>query len=95
LDIALIEGCQYDKRWSWAHMFPEESVQANIDVKGKHMMLMHWGAFTLANHGWTEPIERALKEVNKKDVNLIAPKIGESVPLIRSLSTPIPSWWNL
>ncbi|MDI5789020.1 hypothetical protein PO124_13125 [Bacillus licheniformis] len=24
------------------------------------MMLIHWGAFTLAYHGWKEPIERAL-----------------------------------
>jgi len=93
-DIALIEGGQYDKRWSWAHMFPEESVQANIDVKGKHMMLMHWGAFTLANHGWSEPIERALKEANKNDVNLIAPQIGETVPLDGWLSIPVSSWWK-
>ncbi|MEH7087074.1 MBL fold metallo-hydrolase [Neobacillus drentensis] len=94
-DIALIEGGQYDRRWAWAHMFPEESVQANIDVKGKNMMLMHWGAFTLANHGWSEPIERALKEAKKNDVNLIAPKIGETIPLLKSLSTPVTSWWEM
>jgi L-ascorbate metabolism protein UlaG (beta-lactamase superfamily)/flagellar basal body-associated protein FliL len=92
-DIALIEGGQYDRRWAWAHMFPEESVQANIDVKGKHMMLMHWGAFTLANHGWTEPIERALEAANKNDVNLIAPQIGETVQLDGRLSIPVTSWW--
>jgi L-ascorbate metabolism protein UlaG (beta-lactamase superfamily) len=92
-DIALIEGGQYDRRWAWAHMFPEESVQANIDVKGKHMMLIHWGAFSLANHGWTEPIERALKAAKKNDVNLIAPKIGETVPLVESISTTVTSWW--
>jgi len=94
-DIALIEGGQYDRRWARAHMFPEESVQANIDVKGKNMMLMHWGAFTLANHGWAEPIERAIKEAQKNDVNLIAPKIGETVPLLESLSTPVTSWWEM
>lgn len=93
-DIALIEGGQYDKRWAWAHMFPEESVQANIDVKGKHMILMHWGAFTLANHGWTEPIERALKAAKKNNVNLSAPQIGETVQLDGRLSVPISSWWK-
>ena len=41
-------------------MTPEQSVQAHKDVKGKNMMLIHWGAFTLAYHGWKEPIERAL-----------------------------------
>lgn len=94
-DIALIEGGQYDRRWAWAHMIPEESVQANKDVKGKHMMLIHWGAFTLANHGWTEPIERALKAAEKNDVNLIAPKIGETIPLAESISTPVTSWWDI
>jgi L-ascorbate metabolism protein UlaG (beta-lactamase superfamily) len=92
-DIVLIEGGQYDKSWAWAHMFPEESVQANIDVKGKNMMLMHWGAFTLAKHGWTEPIERALEEAKNKDVNLIAPQIGETVQLDGRLSIPVSSWW--
>lgn len=93
-DIALIEGGQYDKRWSSAHMFPEESVQANKDVKGKHMMLMHWGAFTLANHGWTDPIERAVKAAKEKDVNLIAPQIGETIQLDGSLSIPVSTWWK-
>lgn len=93
-DIALIEGGQYDRRWSWAHMVPEESVQANIDVKGKNMMLIHWGAFTLANHGWTEPIERALIEAEKSEVNLIAPKIGETVSINEKISIPISTWWK-
>nr|WP_309446507.1 hypothetical protein [Desulfosporosinus nitroreducens] len=54
-----IEGGHYDRRWADIHMTPEQSVQANLDINGKNMMLMHWGAFTLANHGWKEPIERA------------------------------------
>ncbi|WP_462413653.1 MBL fold metallo-hydrolase [Neobacillus sp. Marseille-QA0830] len=94
-DITLIEGGQYDRRWSGVHMFPEQSVQAHIDVNGKNMMLIHWGAFTLANHGWTEPIERALQEAEKNKVHLIAPKIGETVPLMESLSTPITTWWEM
>lgn len=94
-DIALMEGGQYDRRWSWVHMTPEEAVQAHLDVKGKQMMLIHWGAFTLAYHGWTEPVERALKEAKKAEVNLIAPKIGETVPLIEDLSIPNSSWWRM
>ncbi|MBY0098162.1 MBL fold metallo-hydrolase [Mesobacillus maritimus] len=94
-DIALIEGGQYDRRWYWAHMFPEQSVQANVDVKGKTMMLIHWGAFTLARHSWTDPIERALKEAESKNVHLIAPKIGETILLTESPASPPTSWWNL
>jgi L-ascorbate metabolism protein UlaG (beta-lactamase superfamily) len=93
-DITLIEGAQYDKRWSGVHMTPEQAVQANVDLKGKNMMLMHWSAFTLAFHGWKEPVERAIKEAEKKKVNLIAPEIGETVPIDLELHRPILEWWN-
>jgi L-ascorbate metabolism protein UlaG (beta-lactamase superfamily) len=93
-DITLIEGGQYDQRWSGVHMTPEQSVKANLDVNGKNMMLMHWSAFTLAYHGWKEPIERALKEAQKTQVNLIAPKIGETVLLDSDLHIPPSSWWD-
>ncbi|KAB2332285.1 hypothetical protein F7731_17095 [Cytobacillus depressus] len=94
-DITLIEGGQYDRRWSWVHMTPEQAVQADLDVNGKIMMLIHWGAFTLAYHGWTEPIERALIEAKKAERNLIAPKIGETARLTGELSVPVSSWWKM
>jgi L-ascorbate metabolism protein UlaG (beta-lactamase superfamily) len=93
-DLTLIEGAQYDQNWPDSHMMPEHSVQANLDVNGETMILMHWGALTLANHGWNEPIERALKEANERDVNIIAPKIGDTILLDSDLQiTPI-SWWD-
>lgn len=93
-DITLIEGAQYDKRWADIHMTPEQSVQANIDVNGKNMMLMHWGAFSLAFHGWKEPIERASIEAEKTGINLIAPKIGETIPLGSEVYKSRTSWWE-
>jgi L-ascorbate metabolism protein UlaG (beta-lactamase superfamily) len=92
-DLTLIEGGQYDKRWSSIHMMPEESVQAHLDVKGKNMMLIHWAAFTLAYHSWTDPVERALSAAQEKGVKIIAPRIGETVFLGGSLPTPKP-WWQ-
>ncbi len=58
------------------------------------MMLIHWGAFTLAYHGWSEPVERALLEAKEKEVNLIAPKIGETVLLNDIGSLPVSKWWK-
>ncbi|WP_319507055.1 MBL fold metallo-hydrolase [uncultured Methanolobus sp.] len=94
-DITLIEGAQYDQRWAEIHMVPEQAVQANLDVNGETMMLMHWGAFTLANHAWDEPIERALEEANEREVNIIAPMIGETVMLDSELQKSPTSWWDL
>lgn len=93
-DIALIEGGQYDKRWPDSHMIPEESVQASIDVQGEQMMLTHWGAFTLARHGWAEPVERASAAASKKDVDLIAPQIGGTVPMDGKLTVTSSAWWK-
>ncbi len=93
-DITLPEGGQYDQRWPWVHMTPEQAVQAHIDLKGKTMMLMHWGGFTLAFHGWNEPIERALKKAEGEGVNLIAPKIAETVLLESNLHRAVSRWWD-
>ncbi|MFB3161609.1 MBL fold metallo-hydrolase [Neobacillus sp. 179-J 1A1 HS] len=92
-DLTLMEGGQYDKRWSQIHMQPEESVQAHLDVKGKNMMLIHWGAFTLAYHSWIDPVERAIGAAKHKKVNLIAPNIGETVVLNGRFQGPN-SWWK-
>jgi L-ascorbate metabolism protein UlaG (beta-lactamase superfamily) len=75
-------------------MVPEQAVQAHLDVNGETMMLMHWGAFTLANHAWNEPIERAIEEANKKEVDIIAPMIGETVLLDSEMETSPASWWD-
>ncbi len=93
-DMTLIEGAQYDQRWNWVHMTPEEAVQAHMDVNGKNMMLIHWGAFTLAFHGWTEPIERAIQIGKAKEINLLAPRIGETISIAGNLSIPVIPWWR-
>ncbi|WP_419887860.1 MBL fold metallo-hydrolase [Neobacillus niacini] len=92
-DLTLMEGGQYDQRWSDIHMQPEESVQAHLDVRGKTMMLIHWGAFTLAYHSWTDPADRAIRAAEQKEVNLIAPNLGETVVLNGSYIEPS-SWWK-
>ena len=92
-DLTLMEGGQYDHRWSDSHMFPEEAVQAHIVARGDVMMLMHWGAFSLAFHGWAEPVERALVEAEERGVSMIAPQIGETVDL-QDLDLTIAPWWD-
>jgi L-ascorbate metabolism protein UlaG (beta-lactamase superfamily) len=93
VDFALLECGQYNEQWSNIHMMPEETVQAAKDLNAKVMMPVHWGAFTLSLHSWTDPIERALAEAEKQDQSIIAPEIGEVVDL--SLSTrPITYWWQ-
>ncbi|WP_256623754.1 MBL fold metallo-hydrolase [Methanolobus chelungpuianus] len=94
-NITLIEGAQYDRNWPDIHMVPEQAVQAHLDLDGRTMMLMHWGAFTLASHAWNEPIERVLEEADEREVNIIAPMIGETIMLDSDLQLPLTEWWDL
>ncbi|MGW6192927.1 MBL fold metallo-hydrolase [Bacillus cereus] len=92
-DLTLMECGQYDTRWSAIHMLPEETVQAHIDVKGELLVPIHWGAFTLALHEWSDPIERVTKEANRLGVNITTPQIGEAITL-KSREYPTSAWWR-
>ncbi|MGN4483678.1 MBL fold metallo-hydrolase [Bacillus cereus group sp. MYBK5-1] len=92
-DLTLMECGQYDPRWSAIHMLPEETVQAHIDVKGELLLPIHWGAFTLALHEWSDPIERITKEANRLGVKITTPQIGESITL-KSTNYPSSAWWK-
>nr|WP_062236882.1 MBL fold metallo-hydrolase [Fictibacillus sp. FJAT-27399] len=92
-DAAMMECGQYDDRWSEIHMMPEETVQAFIDVRGDLLIPIHWSAFTLALHDWTDPIERVTKEARKRNVPVAAPQIGEAV-IIGTKNYPQRVWWK-
>ena len=92
-DITFIECGQYDERWSAIHMMPEQTVQAHLDVKGKILIPIHWSAFTLALHAWTEPIERVTKAARERNVGIATPKIGEAV-VLGSDEYPKSLWWR-
>lgn len=91
-DFALIECGQYNDRWADIHMMPEQSIQASLDVKAKIVMPIHWGAFTLAPHEWTDPIERAIKAAEANNVHLITPEIG--LPFSPDSASPDRKWWQ-
>jgi len=92
-DLTLIECGQYDARWAAIHMLPEESVQAHLDVQGKVMMIVHWAAFTLGLHDWTDPVERVSKAAEAQNIRFSTPKIGETV-IIGAAEYPASIWWK-
>ncbi|TXK52155.1 hypothetical protein FVR03_01670 [Pontibacter qinzhouensis] len=92
-DIAMMECGQYNERWENIHMFPEQTVQAFLDVQGKLLMPIHWGAFSLALHSWTDPIERASAKAKELNVNMATPRIGETIDLNQTASYTT-RWWE-
>lgn len=92
-DFAMMECGQYNKNWSEIHMMPEETAQAALDVNTKLMMPIHWGAFTLALHSWTDPVERVSKKANELGVPLLIPEIGERITVDSNLTSSTEQWW--
>lgn len=92
IDLAILECGQYNTKWPLIHMFPEEVVQAAIDLKARVLMPVHWGKFGLAYHNWDEPILRVRAAANEKNFPLTTPRIGESV--IIGESYPADPWWE-
>jgi L-ascorbate metabolism protein UlaG (beta-lactamase superfamily) len=76
-DFAFMENGQYNELWHQIHMYPEESVQAAIDANAKKIMPVHWGAFSLAQHSWTEPADRFVAEAEAKGIKYCLPVLGE------------------
>jgi L-ascorbate metabolism protein UlaG (beta-lactamase superfamily) len=91
-DFAMMECGQYDLRWKDIHMMPEETAQASIDLVTKKMMPIHWGAFSLSLHSWTDPIERVSKKSEELGQPIIAPIIGEKIYFNKDISYDR-KWW--
>ena len=90
-DLTLFEVGAYDRAWPDWHLGPEQAVEAHEMVRGEVLMPIHWGLWNLALHGWTEPIERVLVEVDKRGVTVVAPKPGASFEL--DPPPPVERWW--
>jgi L-ascorbate metabolism protein UlaG (beta-lactamase superfamily) len=91
-DLTLMECGAYGKYWPYIHMLPEQTVQAQIDLKGKFLLPIHWAKFNLSLHHWKEPIERLVQNANDLDINTITPLIGEAVQV--GYSQPENLWWT-
>jgi L-ascorbate metabolism protein UlaG (beta-lactamase superfamily) len=91
-DIAMLETGQYNESWPLIHMFPEEAVQATLDLKAKVLLPVHWGKFSLAFHPWDDPVKRVLSKAAELNVKVATPMIGE--PVVLNVSYPDSEWWK-
>lgn len=91
-DYTFMECGQYNELWHYAHMFPEESIQAHIDLKGKIMQPMHWGTFSLALHSWYDPMVKVARAADSLGVKISTPIVGETITVDDNLITE--RWWE-
>lgn len=91
-DYTMMECGAYNESWHYVHMFPEETAQANLDLKGKIMQPMHWGTFDLALHAWYDPMRRVAKAADSLGIKISTPIIGETITVNENLTTE--RWWE-
>ena len=91
-DMTFVECGAYGEGWPKVHMFPEQTVQAHLDLKGIVLHPIHWGTFNLALHPWYEPMVRLTAAANFKDVKIATPVVGETT--VYSNIIPAARWWE-
>lgn len=93
-DFVALDSGQYDSRWPYIHMTPEEAVAAAEDLNAKSMMPAHVAKFTLARHPWDEPFQRIVAAGKAADVALLTPRIGEPIHLSEGEQGQFGNWWQ-
>lgn len=76
-DVTFMESGAYNSAWPDVHMGPEQAVQAHRMLRGKLLIPVHWGTFSLAPHAWTEPVERIRAAAATHGVDVWVPRQGE------------------
>ena len=92
VDLAILEDGQYDIKWRYIHMLPEEVLKAAKDLNAKRLFPVHSSKFKMANHPWSEPLTR-VASLNKNELPLMTPVIGEIVSL-KDSSREFSRWWE-
>lgn len=92
-DLVMLDTGQYNEAWPLAHMFPEEVIQATIDLGAKAVLPIHNSKYTLAMHSWYEPLDRVTEHGDKNKVFVTTPQIGQTFKLNNDL--PKERWWKL
>lgn len=91
-DFAALDCGQYDERWAYIHMTPEEAVKAAKDLNAEALLPSHVGRFSIARHPWDEPFLRIASASGGKAFELLTPIVGEPVQL-NSVRQEFSHWW--
>jgi len=78
-DLTIMPIGAYDDAWHGIHIFPEEAADAQIVLKGKKMLPVHWATFDLSLHPWSEPIEHLLIAGKRLGLDIITPEVGDKI----------------
>ena len=91
-DLVALDMGQYDQRWAYIHMTPEEAARAADDLRTRTLLPAHVGRFSIARHAWDEPFERIATASEGRSYRLSTPRIGEPIDL-KDKGQQFSRWW--
>ncbi len=91
-DLTMLEIGAYGEYWPDIHMGPINAVNANLALRGKVMMPIHWGTFNLSLHAWREPVDLLLPYAEEKNVTLFLPNPGQPTEVTGEYYNS--QWWE-
>ncbi|MDR3151339.1 MAG: MBL fold metallo-hydrolase [Holosporaceae bacterium] len=94
VDLAIMETGQYDQKWKYIHMTPEESAQGAEDLHAKAVLPVHSGKFCICNHAWNDPYRRIVAASRGRSFKLLTPVMGEVVD-IQDPPQSFHRWWEI
>jgi len=80
-DWVTLDTGQYNPRWAFMHMQPEEAAQAAEDLCARAYTPGHVGRLTISEHDWDEPFRRASAASVGRSYALWTPEIGRLIYL--------------
>ena len=91
-DLALLENGQYSQYWPASHCYPEQTVQAAIDLQAATLLPVHWAKFSATYHPWNEPVQKLLPITDSLGITVTVPRIGEPHTIGDTPKRAV--WWD-
>lgn len=92
-DLAILEQGQYNERWKYIHLLPNQVLNAAKELKANRIFPVHNSKFALSIHPWDEPLEQIIKNNENFQLTIITPMIGEKVRL-KDSTQKFSYWWK-
>jgi len=77
-----MENGQYNERFEYIHMCPEQTIQAHKDLKGKLLVPIHNGTFKISFHAWKDPLQRITKLGEEENIRVLISRMGEVIDIL-------------
>jgi L-ascorbate metabolism protein UlaG (beta-lactamase superfamily) len=92
-DLVVLDTGQYDERWPYIHMTPEEAARAAQDLKANALLPGHVGKFALARHAWDAPYRGITAASEGRSYRLLTPMIGSPI-VLDDQQQRFSRWWE-